>query len=93
MPKGPHLKQLGPTQSQIGFFLAKWREEAGLSQTDAAFHLGTDGGSVSRWELGKKRMSAEAFFALVAHYEADKKLDELLSDWRRRHRRLRASGE
>lgn len=93
MPKGPHLKQLGPTQSQIGFFLNKWREEAGLSQTEAAFHVGTDAGSVSRWELGKKRMSAEVFFALVVLYEADEKLDELLADWRRRPRRLRASGE
>lgn len=62
---------MGPSQSQIGKWLAEAREDAGLSQRIAAEALNTDAGTISRWERGVMPMSAEKFLALVLLYKAD----------------------
>lgn len=51
------------------------RETAGLTQAEAAAGLGVDKGSISRWENGTRRISAEDFARAHAFYAeaADKR--------------------
>ena len=68
---------MGPTQSQIGKWLAAAREKAELSQSAAGRAIEKDGQQLSKWERGEREMSAVSFLALVQLYggrEAIKRL-------------------
>jgi transcriptional regulator with XRE-family HTH domain len=52
-PKRPHRH-----------YLREWRERRGLTQQQLAERLDTGADQISRWESGKRGMSADVLFAL-----------------------------
>lgn len=60
-----------PTQADIGKWLARARKAKDLVQQEAATAIGVDKQTVSDWETGRYRMTAEDFLKLVLLYEAD----------------------
>jgi transcriptional regulator with XRE-family HTH domain len=52
-------------------FLAKWRANAGLTQSQVASHFGVSDVTVHRWETGKAPVTVRDFVRLAQLYHAD----------------------